>query len=142
MGLLARLRELVPELGEVRVDHLLGERLEGDLGRPTQELLGLGAVADQQVDLRRPEVLGVDLDEDAARVLGVDADLVDGPGRALVKVDPKYFRPTEVDLLVGDCSKAKKLLGWAPKVTFKALAEEMVDADLAELRSELARAGQ
>ena len=47
MGLLARLRELVPELGEVRVDHLLGEGLEGDLGRPAQELLGLGAVADQ-----------------------------------------------------------------------------------------------
>ena len=47
MGLLARLRELVPELGEVGVDHLLGERLEGDLGRPAQELLGLGAVADQ-----------------------------------------------------------------------------------------------
>ena len=45
--LLARLRELGPELGEVRVDHLLGERLEGDLGRPAQELLGLGAVADQ-----------------------------------------------------------------------------------------------
>merc|ERR1712196_695548 len=62
--------------------------------------------------------------------------------RVLVKVDPKYFRPTEVDLLVGDCSKAKKLLGWAPKVTFKALAEEMVDADLAELRHELAQAGQ
>ena len=63
-------------------------------------------------------------------------------GRELVKIDPKYFRPTEVDLLVGDCSKAKKLLGWAPKVTFKALAEEMVDADLAELRHELAQAGQ
>lgn len=71
--------------------------------------------------------------------IGVDAK---DPSRVLVKVDPKYFRPTEVDLLVGDCSKAKKLLGWAPKVTFKALAEEMVDADLAELRHELAQAGQ
>ena len=71
--------------------------------------------------------------------IGVDAK---DPSRVLVKVDPKYFRPTEVDLLVGDCSKAKKLLGWTPKVTFKALAEEMVDADLAELRHELAQAGQ
>ena len=71
--------------------------------------------------------------------IGVDAK---DPSRVLVKVDPKYFRPTEVDLLVGDCSKAKKLLGWTPKVTFKALAEEMGDADLAELRSERARAGQ
>ena len=71
--------------------------------------------------------------------IGVDAK---DPSRVLVKVDPKYFRPTEVDLLVGDCSKAKKLLGWAPKVTFKALAEEMVDADLAELRREIAQEGQ
>merc|ERR1711924_426291 len=46
------------------------------------------------------------------------------------------------DLLVGDCSKAKKLLGWTPKVTFKALAEEMIDADLAELRREIAQEGQ
>ena len=44
--------------------------------------------------------------------------------------------------MVGDCSKAKKLLGWTPKVTFKALAEEMVDADLAELRREIAQEGQ
>ena len=71
--------------------------------------------------------------------IGVDAK---DPNRVLVKVDPKYFRPTEVDLLVGDCSKAKKLLGWTPKVTFKALAEEMVDADLAELRREIAQEGQ
>merc|ERR1719393_1214629 len=71
--------------------------------------------------------------------IGVDAK---DPSRVLVKVDPKYFRPTEVDLLVGDCSKAKKLLGWTPKVTFKALAEEMVDADLAELRREIAQEGQ
>ena len=71
--------------------------------------------------------------------IGVDAN---DPNRVLVKVDPKYFRPTEVDLLVGDCSKAKKLLGWTPKVTFKALAEEMVDADLAELRREIAQEGQ
>ena len=64
--LLARPRELGPELGEVRVDHLLGEGLEGDLGRPAQELHGLRAVADEQIDLRRAEVLRVDLDEDAA----------------------------------------------------------------------------
>ena len=62
--------------------------------------------------------------------------------RVLVRVDPKYFRPTEVDLLVGDCSKAKKLLGWEPKITFKALAEEMVDADMEELKREIAVAGQ
>ena len=47
-----------------------------------------------------------------------------------VKVDPKYFRPAEVDLLLGDPSKARRELGWEPHVTFKALAKLMVEADL------------
>ena len=47
-----------------------------------------------------------------------------------VKVDAKYFRPAEVDLLLGDASKARRELGWAPKVTFKELARLMVEADL------------
>jgi GDPmannose 4,6-dehydratase len=47
-----------------------------------------------------------------------------------VKVDPKYFRPAEVDLLLGDASKARGVLGWEPKVTFRELARMMVDADL------------
>ena len=47
-----------------------------------------------------------------------------------VKIDPKYFRPTEVDLLIGDASKAKKQLGWKPKVGFKELVRLMVEEDL------------
>ena len=47
-----------------------------------------------------------------------------------VKVDSKYFRPAEVDLLLGDASKARRELGWSPKVTFKELAKLMVEADL------------
>jgi GDPmannose 4,6-dehydratase len=47
-----------------------------------------------------------------------------------VEIDPRYFRPTEVDLLIGDSSKAKKILKWEPKVTFKELAVMMADADL------------
>ena len=47
-----------------------------------------------------------------------------------VQVDPKYFRPAEVDLLLGDPAKAKRVLKWEPKVTFKSLAKMMVDADL------------
>ena len=46
-----------------------------------------------------------------------------------VAVDPRYFRPAEVDLLLGDASKARKVLGWTPKVTFKALARMMTEAD-------------
>lgn len=51
-----------------------------------------------------------------------------------VKVDPRYFRPAEVDLLVGDASKAKKELRWTPKVKFKQLVQIMVDADVEELK--------
>ena len=47
-----------------------------------------------------------------------------------VEIDPRYFRPAEVDLLLGDCSKAKQKLGWEPQVTFKELVKLMVDADL------------
>jgi GDPmannose 4,6-dehydratase len=50
-------------------------------------------------------------------------------GKTIIKIDPAYFRPTEVDLLVGDYSKAKKLLGWEPKTTFKELVKIMVKAD-------------
>jgi GDPmannose 4,6-dehydratase len=48
-----------------------------------------------------------------------------------VELDPKYLRPAEVDLLIGDASKAKRVLGWEPKVSFKDLVRLMVDADLA-----------
>jgi GDPmannose 4,6-dehydratase len=48
-----------------------------------------------------------------------------------VQVDPKYFRPAEVDLLLGDSTKARRALGWQPRVTFKELVRLMVDADLA-----------
>lgn len=51
-------------------------------------------------------------------------------GSVLVRVDPKYFRPTEVDLLIGDPSKSKSKLGWEPKYDLKMLVEEMVGADV------------
>jgi len=51
-------------------------------------------------------------------------------GAELVAIDPKYFRPTEVEELLGDASKARKVLGWVPKTTFKDLVKEMVAADL------------
>ncbi len=51
-------------------------------------------------------------------------------GQIIVRVDPRYFRPTEVESLLGDASKAKRELGWEPKISFKELAREMVRADL------------
>jgi GDPmannose 4,6-dehydratase len=58
-----------------------------------------------------------------------------------VKIDPKYFRPTEVDILQGDASKAKYLLGWEPKTKFKELIELMVEHDRNNLRSKLGNGG-
>ena len=55
-------------------------------------------------------------------------------GRTIVKVDPKYYRPTEVDLLVGDSSKAEKILGWKPKTTFSELVRKMVRYDWKKLQ--------
>ncbi len=61
-------------------------------------------------------------------------------GRCLVAVDPRYFRPTEVETLLGDPAKAKRQLGWAPKVSFQQLVAEMVREDLsAAERDELCR---
>jgi GDPmannose 4,6-dehydratase len=57
-------------------------------------------------------------------------------GRTLVRVDPKYFRLTEVDLLLGDCTKAKTMLGWQPAVTFERLVEMMADADWERVKRE------
>jgi GDPmannose 4,6-dehydratase len=51
-------------------------------------------------------------------------------GNILIEIDPFYFRPTEVDLLLGDASKAERLLGWKAKCTFEDLVKEMIDADL------------
>lgn len=51
-------------------------------------------------------------------------------GKVIIKIDPVYFRPAEVDLLIGDASKAAKIMGWKPKVKFKELVELMVNADL------------
>jgi GDPmannose 4,6-dehydratase len=66
---------------------------------------------------------------------GVDA----GSGRVLIQVDPRYFRPTEVDFLIGDPSKARAKLGWHHKVSFEQLVAEMVAADLKELTNERSR---
>jgi len=51
-------------------------------------------------------------------------------GRELIRIDPRYCRPAEVDLLLGDSSKAREVLGWQPQVTFRELVSEMVEADL------------
>lgn len=54
-------------------------------------------------------------------------------GRVVVRVDPRYFRPTEVNSLCGDATKARKILGWAPRTSFADMISEMIEADLNEL---------
>jgi GDPmannose 4,6-dehydratase len=67
---------------------------------------------------------------------GVDEVGIDqANGKELVKIDPRYFRPTEVDVLLGDPSKAHAKLGWKHKVKFEDLVAEMVNCDLAEARA-------
>lgn len=57
-------------------------------------------------------------------------------GKTLIEVDPRYFRPTEVDLLLGDASKAREKLGWVPKYDLPTLVKEMVSEDLKEAKKE------
>src|SRR5258708_9081746 len=59
-------------------------------------------------------------------------------GKTVVRVDPTYFRPTEVDELIGDASKARQKLGWKPKTSFAQLVREMVAGDLEIARREVA----
>ncbi len=73
----------------------------------------------------------------AWRGKGVDEEgLDDKTGDVLVKVDPRYFRPTEVDLLLGDPSKARKVLGWKHEISFPQLVKEMVTSDLKTVAAE------
>jgi GDPmannose 4,6-dehydratase len=74
---------------------------------------------------------GVIIDMDQGKIidLGLNADALRF-GQTVVKVDPKYFRPTEVDLLIGDATKAREKLGWVPKYDLQALVSDMVQSDL------------
>jgi GDPmannose 4,6-dehydratase len=69
---------------------------------------------------------------------GVDEIGVDrATGRKIVGIDPRYFRPTEVDLLLGDSGKVRKVLGWKPRVFFHDLVKMMVDSDLEQIRKQV-----
>ncbi|MCU7651202.1 GDP-mannose 4,6-dehydratase [Pseudomonas piscis] len=61
---------------------------------------------------------------------GVDEKGYDAQGKCIVSIDPRYFRPTEVETLLGDASKARKMLNWEPKITFRELVSEMMREDM------------
>jgi len=79
---------------------------------------------------------GTGLDE-KARLVKIDdqsAELAKRVGDVIVAVDPRYFRPAEVETLLGDASKAREQLGWSPKISFDDLVSEMMEADLRKAR--------
>jgi GDPmannose 4,6-dehydratase len=80
------------------------------------------------------EGLGMEL---TWRGVGAEEKAFDKHGRCVVAVDPHYFRPAEVDTLMGDASKASTKLGWKPKTTFRELVAEMVAADLESAQKDL-----
>ena len=65
---------------------------------------------------------------------GMEEKALDESGRAIVAVDPRYFRPAEVETLLGDASHARKRLGWKPRVNFEEMVREMVQTDLEEAK--------
>jgi GDPmannose 4,6-dehydratase len=77
----------------------------------------------------------IDVDEQKAEELGLNRDSLRF-GQTVVKVDPRYFRPTEVDLLIGDATKAKEKLGWTPKYDLGALVSDMVQSDLQQVKKD------
>ena len=71
----------------------------------------------------------IDVDQEKAKELGLNIESLK-LGQTVVKVDPKYFRPTEVELLLGDPTKSKEKLGWTLKYDLPALVKDMIQSDL------------
>jgi len=81
------------------------------------------------------EILGIDL---AWKGKGVEEKGIDkNTGKTIIEIDPIFFRPTEVDLLIGDFSKAKKVLGWTPKTKFSELTKLMIEYDFEKEKENL-----
>lgn len=77
----------------------------------------------------------IDIDENRMNELKLDPDVLKF-GQTVVEVDERYFRPTEVDILIGDATKAKKVLGWQPQYSLEQMISEMIMSDLVVMRKE------
>src|ERR1700759_270814 len=130
MGNLDSLRDW----GDAR-DYVKGMHLILQQDKPDDYVLATGEMHSVGEFIERPFAeVGRSI---AWRGKGVDEEgLDDKNGDVLVKVDPRYFRPTEVDLLLGDPSKARKVLGWKHEITFAKLVKEMVASDLKKVAAE------
>jgi GDPmannose 4,6-dehydratase len=76
-------------------------------------------------------------ENEVAKVVKCTGPSILKTGEIVVEVDPKYYRPTEVDLLIGDATKAKEKLGWEPKYTLNELIKEMVNSDYNKTKSKI-----
>lgn len=79
---------------------------------------------------------GKGVDEKGIVVSSENPDYAFRSGQVVVEIDPRYFRPTEVDILIGDATKARTKLGWKPRYTLDTLIKEMIEADLKEAKRE------
>ena len=92
------------------------------------EYLGVNSLFTEILTVLSFAELGIDLEfvGEGVNEKGIDK----ATGKTLIEVDPRYFRPAEVDLLLGDSSKARRELGWMPKYDLPMLVKEMVQSDL------------
>ena len=79
---------------------------------------------------------GIIEDIDTEKLSGITGEIHVKTGQDIISVDPRYFRPTEVDILLGNPAKAEKILGWKAETTMEELAEEMMLSDIAEAKKE------
>ena len=118
-------------------DYVEGMYLILQQDRPDDYVLATGVTTEIREFIRMAfdfagievEFIGKGIDEKAVVKSSFDA-YVCPPGKEVMAIDPRYFRPTEVDLLIGDASKANKNLGWYPKYDVNMLCREMVNADI------------
>ena len=75
--------------------------------------------------------IGIDIEFSGSGIYEKGTDK--STGKVIIEVDPRYFRPTEVDLLIGDASKAREKLGWNPKYTLDMLVKEMICGDMKDV---------
>lgn len=114
-------------------DYVLGMWMMMQLDEPTDFVLATGETHSVREFVEKSfAVVGITVGWRGERgsVEEVGYDMAD-EARVIVRIDPRYFRPTEVDLLLGDATKAKELMGWVPETSFDDLVSEMVLSDLA-----------
>lgn len=118
-------------------DYVQGMHLILQHEKPEDFVLATGVTTSiKDFIIKSFEQVGVELEfkgqevNEVALVKSHDGNYAFENGQEVLSIDPKYFRPTEVDLLIGDATKAYTLLGWKPKYTWETLCEEMVAADL------------